>query len=120
MMTEETAEPDSKTGEEPDGQEQKEFVLRLYVGGSSPHARQAVVAVKRACEEVLSGRYELEVIDVFQQPQLAEADDVVAAPTLIRRRPLPVRRLSGDLSEPGRVLRLLSARWETGNLPPAN
>ncbi len=120
MMTQETAEPGSKTQEEPDDPAQMEFVLRLYVGGTSQHARRAVVAVKKACEQVLSWRYELEVIDVFQQPQLAEADDVVAAPTLIRRRPLPVRRLSGDLSEPGRVLRLLSARWETGKLPPAN
>ncbi len=119
MMSEETAEPDSKTDEKPADSEQKEFVLRLYVGGSSPHARRAVVAVKQACEQALSGRYELEVIDVFQQPQLAEADDVVAAPTLIRRRPLPVRRLSGDLSNPERVLRLLSARWETGDRPPA-
>ncbi len=120
MMSEETAEPDSKTEETPDDPQQKEFALRLYVGGSSAHARQAVAAVKQVCEQVLTGRYELEVIDVYQQPQMAESDEVVAAPTLIRRRPLPVRRLSGDLSKPGRLLRLLGLRRQTGRLPPAD
>lgn len=106
-MNEDTAEPDSKTEDQPDHLEQKEFVLRLYVGGGSQQARQAVASLKKICDEGLPGRYELEVIDVYQQPELAKADRVVASPTLIRRRPLPVRRLSGDLSKPERVLRLL-------------
>ncbi len=113
MMTEETAQPNSKSEAEPEDQQQKEFVVRLYVGGSSEQARQAVATVKKVCEEALSGRYELEVIDVYQQPQLARADKIVAAPTLVRLRPLPVRRLSGDLSRPERVLRLLGLTQAT-------
>src|SRR5512142_1369337 len=106
-MSQEAPDPDLRVEEQPGDLEQKKFVLCLYVGGSSARARRAVASVKKICDEHLSGRYELEVIDVFQQPQLAQADNIVAAPTLIRRRPLPVRRISGDLSQPGRLLRLL-------------
>jgi circadian clock protein KaiB len=117
MMNQEV--PESRMEEQPDSSEQKEFVLRLYVGGSSDHAKQAVVSIKKICDENLRGRYELEVIDVYQQPQLAEQDKVLAAPTLVRRRPLPVRRLSGDLSDPERLRKLLGIHQAGASQLPA-
>jgi circadian clock protein KaiB len=116
-MSQEVPEPESNNGEMPDHSEQKEFVLRLYVGGGSQTAKQAVAAIKGICDESVRGRYELEVIDVYQQPELAEADKVLAAPTLVRQRPLPVRRLSGDLSKPERVLKLLGIEHGTDQPP---
>lgn len=87
------------------GAERKErYVLRLYVSGLTPNSVRAIAKLKTLCEERLAGRYELEVVDVFQQPELARADQIVAVPTLIRKLPLPVRRLIGDLSKKERVL----------------
>lgn len=80
------------------------YVLRLYVSGLTPNSVRAVANLKALCEERLAGRYELEVIDVFQQPELARADQIIAVPTLIKALPLPMRRLLGDLSKKERVL----------------
>ncbi|MHB1123808.1 MAG: circadian clock KaiB family protein [Ramlibacter sp.] len=80
------------------------YVLRLYVSGLTPNSIRAIANLKALCEERLAGRYELEVIDVFQQPELARADQIVAVPTLIKALPLPMRRLLGDLSKKERVL----------------
>lgn len=80
------------------------YVLRLYVSGLTPSSARAIASLKTLCEEHLAGRYELEVVDVFQQPELARADQIVAVPTLIRKLPFPVRRLIGDLSKKERVL----------------
>lgn len=80
------------------------YMLRLYVSGLTPNSARAIANLKALCEEHLAGCHELEVVDVFQQPELARADQVVAVPTLIRKLPLPMRRLIGDLSKKERVL----------------
>ena len=80
------------------------FVLRLYVAGITPRSREAIANVTAICEELLAGRYGLEIIDIYQQPVLARVQRIVAAPTLIRKLPLPLRRLIGDMSEKERIL----------------
>src|SRR4030067_2561212 len=75
------------------------YVLRLYVAGMTPKSTQAIANVKRICNEHLAGRYELDVIDIYQQPKLAKGEQIIAAPTLIKKLPLPLRRLIGDMSE---------------------
>jgi circadian clock protein KaiB len=74
-------------------------VLRLYVAGSSARSTRAIQNAKAICEEHLAGRYELEVIDIFQQPTLAKDDQILAVPTLIKKLPMPLRRFIGDLSD---------------------
>jgi circadian clock protein KaiB len=81
--------------------------LRLYVADKKPQSIQAFNNLKNMCEERLSGRYHLEVIDVITHPELACANQIVALPTLIRRNPKPVRTGIGDLSNTGRLLDLL-------------
>jgi circadian clock protein KaiB len=83
---------------------EERYVLRLYVTGITPHSTRAIVNVRRICEEHLQGRYELEVVDIYQQPVLAKGEQIIAAPTLIKKLPLPLRRLIGDLSNTERVL----------------
>lgn len=80
------------------------FVLRLYVAGLMPKSTLAIANIKRICEEHLQGQYELEVIDLYQQPQLAQGDQIVAVPTLIKKLPSPLRRVIGDMSDTDRVL----------------
>ena len=82
----------------------KHYVLRLYVSGNTPRSLNAIANVKRICEEHLKERYELEVIDLYQQPQLAQGEQIIAAPTLIKKLPLPLRRIIGDMSRIERVL----------------
>jgi circadian clock protein KaiB len=86
---------------------QAPYIMCLYVSGSTLKSARAVANIKRICEEYLKDRYTLEVIDVYQQPDLARRDQIVAVPTLIRRSPLPLRRLVGDLSDKQSVLRSL-------------
>ncbi|MBV8608017.1 MAG: circadian clock KaiB family protein [Singulisphaera sp.] len=81
-----------------------EYVLRLYVTGLTPRSTQAIATIKALCEEYLTGRYHLEVIDIYQQPTLAQGEEIIAVPTLIKKFPLPLRRLIGDLSDGDRVL----------------
>ena len=80
------------------------YVLRLYVAGLTPRSRTAISNITSICEEHLQGRYDLEVIDVFQRPVLAHEEQIVATPTLVKRLPAPLRRLIGDLSEKQKVL----------------
>jgi circadian clock protein KaiB len=80
------------------------YVLRLYVTGTTPQSAQAIKNIKTICEEHLQGRYELEVIDLYQQPGLAKSEQIVAVPTLIKKLPLPLHRLIGNLSDLQRVL----------------
>jgi circadian clock protein KaiB len=82
----------------------RHYLLRLYVAGMTPRSRQAVTNIKRICEEHLKGRYDLQVIDLYQQPKLAEREQIVAAPTLIKQLPLPLRKFIGDLSDTEKVL----------------
>ncbi|MCW9089218.1 MAG: circadian clock protein KaiB [Gammaproteobacteria bacterium] len=83
---------------------QDAYILRLYVAGQTPKSVRAITNLKRICEEYLSERYELEVIDLHQQPQLAEGDQIIAVPTLIKVSPEPLRRMIGDLSDTAKVL----------------
>jgi circadian clock protein KaiB len=89
-----------------DGRERilSNYVLRLYVTGKTARAEQAIANLRRICEDDLRGRYELEIIDVLQKPQLAEDEKILATPTLIKRLPPPLRRVIGDLSNKERVL----------------
>ncbi len=80
------------------------YVLRLYVTGLTPRSLAAIETTKRTCEEHLSGRYDLEVIDLTKHPTLAEGEQIIAAPTLVKELPLPLRRLVGNLSDSERVL----------------
>lgn len=80
------------------------YVLRLYISGRTAKSTLALKTLKELCEARLPGRYELEVIDVYQEPARAREDHVLAVPTVIRRSPLPPRRLIGDLSNEERVL----------------
>lgn len=80
------------------------YLLRLYVTGSTPKSTRSIQNIKTICEKHLQGRYELEVIDIYQQPELARDDQILAAPTLIKKLPLPLRRMIGDLSSEERVL----------------
>jgi circadian clock protein KaiB len=86
--------------------------LRLYVAGQSPKSLNASANLDRLCEQHLAGRYEIETIDLVDEPDRARADDILAIPTLVRRAPEPCRKIIGDLSDTGRVLvglRLASA-----------
>jgi circadian clock protein KaiB len=80
------------------------FLLRLFVTGMTPRSTDAIARTKAICEEYLEGRYELEVIDIYQQPEAAKGEQIIATPTLIKKLPLPLRRLVGDLSDKQRVL----------------
>jgi circadian clock protein KaiB len=80
------------------------YLLRLYVTGTTPQSVKAVANIKKICDEHLTGRYDLEVIDLYQRPNLARGEQIIAAPTLIRKLPLPLRRIIGDMSNTERVL----------------
>ncbi len=83
------------------------WVLRLYVAGQSPRSLRALANVRKICSELLPDRHELEVIDLYQQPELAQDAQIVALPTLVRQSPTPQRMLIGDLSRTEDVLREL-------------
>src|SRR5262245_33857538 len=74
------------------------YVLRLYVTGLTPRSTQAIATLRAVCEEHLAGRYDLEIIDLYQQPERAQDGQIIAAPTLVKELPLPLHRLIGDLS----------------------
>ena len=79
-------------------------MLRLFITGMSPRSTQAYTSIKAICEKYLQGRYDLEVIDIYQQPSLARDEQIIAAPTLVKKLPAPLRRLVGNLSQEERVL----------------
>ena len=80
-------------------------VLKLYISGPTPRSAEALVHVRELCEAALRGRYELRVVDLSQTPALASEHQIVAAPTLVRERPLPQRKFIGDMSDGDRILR---------------
>lgn len=82
----------------------KEYCLRLYVAGQTPKCIAAFNNLRKVCEEHMAGKYALEVIDLLKHPRLAEGDQIVAIPTLVRTLPEPVRKIIGDLSNTERVL----------------
>ncbi len=86
------------------------FILKLYVTGKSAKSEVAIANLRRLCDEELSGRYELQIVDVLEHPQAAEDDKILATPTLIKRLPPPLRRVIGDLSDKHKVLLGLEVR----------
>jgi len=80
------------------------YNLRLYVAGQTPKSLAAIANLKRLCETHLSGRYQIDIVDLMQDPSLAQRDQIVAIPTLIRKLPEPIKRIIGDLSNTERVL----------------
>jgi circadian clock protein KaiB len=89
-----------------------EYVLRLYVAGSTPQSSRAITNIKALCEHYLKDRYDLTVVDLYAQQERAAEDQIVVVPTLVRQAPLPVRKMIGDLSHTERILAALE-------LPPA-
>lgn len=87
------------------GNESKQYVLRLFITGASGNSTRAIVNLKQICETYIKGKYLLEIIDVHQQKTIAESEQIVALPLLIKRSPLPQRRLIGDMSDTNKVLR---------------
>ena len=84
--------------------ENGKYVLRLYVAGMGPKSMQAIENIKRICEEYMPGRYQLEIIDIYQYPIFAKDGQIVAAPTLIKELPPPLRKLIGSMADTERVL----------------
>jgi circadian clock protein KaiB len=88
----------------PDNKADDKWVLRLYVAGQSPKAITALANLKKICKEQLGGKYSIDVIDLLINPQLGKEDQILALPTLVRKLPVPVRKIIGDLSDTERVL----------------
>lgn len=82
----------------------QQWELRLYIAGQTPRSVTALKNIKKYCEEHLAGQYSIEVIDLLKQPQLAEGDQIFAIPTLVRKIPVPIRKIIGDLSNKEKVL----------------
>ena len=85
-------------------QQKDKYILRLYITGSTSRSILAITNLKKICEEYLEGRYELEVMDLYKHPSLAKGEQIIAAPTLIKKLPLPFRRIIGDMSDKEKVL----------------
>ena len=85
----------------------KEYVLRLFITGATPNSTRAISNIKEICEDHLKGKYLLEIVDVYQQKSIAEQEQLIALPLLIRKHPLPERRMIGDLSDTEKVLKVL-------------
>ena len=88
----------------PEHEQEAVWELRLYVAGQTPKCLTAFENLKKICEEYLAGQYHIEVIDLLEQPQLARGDKILAIPTVVRKLPVPIRKLIGDLSNTERVL----------------
>jgi circadian clock protein KaiB len=94
--------------------EHQRYILRLYVTGTTRRSAQAILNIQKICEEHLKGRYELEVVDIYQQPVLASGEQIIAAPTLIKKLPLPLRRFIGDMTNTERIILGLDLVGKTG------
>ena len=88
------------------------FVLRLYVTGMTPRSTRAISSVRAICEEFLAGRYDLKIIDVYQQPTLIRDEQIFATPTLVKKEPQPERRMIGDMSNRARLIAGLGLQAE--------
>ena len=80
------------------------YALRLYITGQTPRSRQSVENLRALCDKYIPGQFDLEVVDIYQQPAMAAAGQIIAAPTLVKSMPLPLRRLVGDFSDQNRVI----------------
>lgn len=92
--------------------ESQRFFLSLFVAGITPRSLRAIENAEKLCDEYLKGRYELEIIDIYQQPGLAKGAQVIAVPTLVKKRPLPLQRFIGDLTDPEPILIRLAVKKE--------
>ncbi len=107
------------------GRTRKGWELRLYVAGQSPRSLAAFSNLKKICDEHLSGRYNIEVVDLVKHPQLAAGDQIVALPTLVRKLPQPLRKIVGDLRDTERALvglqlrpgKMANEEWAKGRVP---
>src|SRR4051812_32450772 len=99
--------PSSKTAK---ARQKALYAMRLYVTGATPRSSRAIANLRKLCDEHLSGRYKLEVVDVYQQPELAREGQIIAAPTLVKSFPLPLRRFIGDMSNTANLLEGLEIR----------
>ena len=79
------------------------YVLTLYVTATTPRSTKAIANIRKLCDEYLGGRYDLDIVDISRDPEMARADQLIAAPTLIKRLPLPLRRFIGDMSDTNRL-----------------
>ncbi len=82
----------------------QEYILRLYVAGINPRSEAAIRTITEICEKHLEGRYDLEIIDIYQQPEAAKGEQIIAVPTLIKELPTPLRRYIGNLTDTDRIL----------------
>jgi circadian clock protein KaiB len=82
----------------------RKYVLKLFVAGMTPRSQEAIRTLTGICEENLAGRYNLEVIDLYQRPELAKGEQIIAAPTLIKKLPLPLRKFIGNMADKERIL----------------
>jgi circadian clock protein KaiB len=96
------------------------YVLRLYITGSTTRSARAISNIRKICQEHLEGRYDLEVVDLSEHPMLAEGEQIIAAPTLIKKLPLPLRRFIGDMSHTDRILLGLDLREAADKQSPAS
>ena len=106
----------AESGSFADKRDHDHYVLKLYVTGATSKSLRAITNIKRICEAHLKGRYQLEVVDIYQQPVLAKGEQILAAPTLIKQLPSPLRRLIGDMANTERVLLGLDLRVTDGEV----
>ena len=100
----EKSKPSTKSKAPRSSKPKKVWELRLYVAGQTPKSLKAFANLKKICEEHLAGQYDIEVIDLLKEPQLASGDQILAIPTLVRKLPEPIKKIIGDLSNTERVL----------------
>jgi circadian clock protein KaiB len=93
------------------------LTMRLYVTGATPRSSRAIANLRKLCDEYLGGRYELEIVDVYQRPEMAREGQIIAAPTLVKSFPLPLRRFIGDMSNTANLLAGLEIRLLTNKYP---
>jgi len=93
----------------------EKYILKLYVSGMTSRSLQAIENLKKICEDQLSGCYDLQVIDIGQQPELLTSEDIIATPTLVKELPKPIRKIIGDLSDRERILVALNLQPKNGN-----
>jgi circadian clock protein KaiB len=93
-----------------ESRDDRQYLLTLYITGATPKSLRAIRSVKEICEKHLHGHYKLEVVDIYQQPEKAKSQDIVAAPTLIKQLPQPLRKLIGDMANTDRILMGLDLR----------
>ncbi|UTB32575.1 MAG: circadian clock KaiB family protein [Methanobacterium sp. ERen5] len=98
----------------------EKYVLRLFIAGINPRSKNAIENLRKLCEENLEDNYELEIIDIYQQPIFAKEGHIIAAPTLIKELPLPIRRFVGDLSDKKKLLLGLDLRSQKGDKSHVN